>query len=342
MAYSKETITDLLDALLVGTMAEAARRVGISPSLPWKWLVRSRLGDPAFQEITFCGVVAAFHVHYTQNVPTLMAKQIEQTALERARDGVYTDVFFQGQRQYERVLKPEFAGKSDDDLMFEVGADFKTICYETRPTRQWLKPSDALVTKVLESWQRKRYGAHQEVSVTYGGVLRLERPEEQAKVIDQTPEVFEQDAEAAQEGGHHLALARPAKDSAEMDKWSAAGEFAPAPVTFVDAKGARTELRADLEQRLQTLKERGPEHKQPSHHVAVGKPDDEPKTEPQPTPQTLADHPRAYYVEKLQPARKPPSCSRDEHNVGTGREGLGVGPDPSMIGGSRGFRMTKV
>jgi integrase len=36
--------------------------------------------------------------------------------------------------------------------------------------------------------------------------------------------------------GGHLALGRPAKDSAEMEKWNAAGEFKPEPVTFVDPR----------------------------------------------------------------------------------------------------------
>ncbi|MFY9892502.1 MAG: hypothetical protein WAK63_00010 [Xanthobacteraceae bacterium] len=344
-----EKIPDLLDNLLACSMAEAARRVGISPSLPWKWLVQSRLGKPELQEIEFCGVLAPFHVHYSQNIPALTAMQIQQSAFERARDGTLVDVFFQGQRMFERVLKTEYKGKSDDDLRFEIGEDFERECYETIPTKQWLKPSDALVVKMLESWHRKRYGAHQTVDVNYGGVLRLERPEEQTKIIENKPEVFEEDIEDAAGGGHHLALARPAKDSAELDKWAAAGEFAPAPVTFVNAKGERTELRADIEElrrQAAELKKNGPLHRQPSHHVEIF-PADEPEVrakvvtaeDEEPEPQTLRDHPRAYMVDKLSPPRKPPAYSKEERNLGTGREGIGVGPDPSKIGPHIGFRI---
>lgn len=80
--------------------------VGISPSLPWKWLVQSRLGKPELQGIEFCGVLAPFHVHYSQNIPALTAHQIQQTALERARDGCMVDVFFQGVRQFSACSNP--------------------------------------------------------------------------------------------------------------------------------------------------------------------------------------------------------------------------------------------
>jgi len=341
MPYDKkEKATALLDNLLTCSMAEAARRVGVSPSLPWKWLMRSRMGDPDFQEIEFCDVVAPFHTHYERNVPALAALQIQQTAIERARDGVYTDVFFQGVRQYEKVLKPEYAGMNEADLWIEVGEDWQTRCYEMRPTKQWLKPSDALVVKMLESWGRKRYGSHQEVSVTLGGVLRLERPEEAPKAIEHQPEVFEE--ENAEERGR-LALARPAKDSKEMDKWAEAGEFKAAAVTFVKATGERTELRADLERHLQEVKELGPQHTKPEGRVMVGKPDDEPKTEPQPEPFDVRNHPRAYEVEKLTQYQPPKRqfTSKAEASIGTGREGIGEGADPEKWGKHQGFRVTK-
>ncbi len=57
--------------------------------------------------------------------------------------------------------------------------------------------------------------------------------------IDQKP-IFNDDIETERRGGH-LALGRPAKDSVELDKWNAAGEFKAQPVAFVDADGRRTE-----------------------------------------------------------------------------------------------------
>jgi len=339
----------LLDELLCGSMAEAARRVGISPSLPFKWVVQSKLGHPELQAIEFCGVVAPFHVHYGQNVPALAAQQVQQTALERARDGTLTDVFFQGVRMFERVLKPEYAGKSDDDLCIEIGLDFERECYETVPTKQWLKPSDALVIKMLEAWNRKRYGSHQTIDVNYGGVLRLEKDNpDKPKVIEQTTLAVFEEVEDEAEGhkGAHLALAPPAKSSADFEARAATGEFDQAPVTFLDANGQATSLRPDIEelrQQAAELRRNGPVHKRPEGKVQIFKPEDEPRIEPQkpePIPQTVADHPRAYGVPKPQAPR--PVAPYTGGTAGDGREGIGIGPDPRRDErGNVGFPMAR-
>ena len=86
-----------------------------------------------------------------------------------------------------------------------------------------------------------------------------------------------------------------------------------------------------------------PKVQQPSHRVEIFKPDAVDKAviaeDEEPEPQTLADHPRAYYVDKLQPPRKPPVYSKPERDVGSGREGIGRGPDPEKIGPHVGFRV---
>jgi len=343
MQYSK--IPDLLDNLLSCSMAEAARRVGISPRLPWHWMVQSRLGHPDLQDIEFCGVHAPFH-QQVQNAKTLMAQQIEQSAIERARDGVLVDVFFQGQRQFERVLKDEYKDTPEDEL-WQTGPNWEKDCYELVPVKQWLKPSDQLVLAMVQAWNRKRYGQHSTIDLNFGGVLRLERPEEATKVIENKPEVFEEEADEAEAGAHHLALARPANSSEEMDKWAEQGEFAPAPVTFVNAKGERTELRADIEelrQQAAELKANGPMHPKPEGKVQIFRPDDEPRTEPakpEPEPFNVQNHPRAYTVPAPNPY-KPPVVQHQgrQRDIGTGREGVGVGPDPSKIGKHQGFPMT--
>lgn len=345
-----DKVPALLDNLLSGSMAEAARRVGIHPSTPWRWLVQSKLGKPELQEIEFCGVLAPFHTHYAVNVPALTAMQIQQTALERARDGVQTDVFFQGVRMFEEVLKPEFEGRTDDDLMFEVGPDFKTICYETKPTKQWLKPSDALVIKMLESYNRKRYGAHQTVDVLYGGVLRLE-PNQTNKpaAIEQATDVFEDAPEdAAEQKGGHLALAAPAKSSEDFEERAASGEFDPAVVTFKDADGKPAALRPDIEELRRAaaeLKAHGPVHKRPEGRVEIFKPDESDKAvvaeDQEPEAPTLADHPRAYSVPKPTPPRPVAGYTKPERDVGSGKEGIGRGPDPQHIGPHQGFPMSR-
>ena len=200
------------------------------------------MGDPELQAIEFCGVEAPFHIHATINCRALTAQLIQGAALDRALNGHYANVFYQGVRQKERVLKPEFEGKDEQAIAFELGADNIDEAYELRPTLQHMKPSDALVLKMLEAFDKK-YRPHQTVEVTFGGRLQLERPGEEAKVIEHQPAVFEDAIESEQRGGH-LALARPARDSAELDRWAAEGQFAPAPVAFVDADGKRTVLQA--------------------------------------------------------------------------------------------------
>src|ERR1019366_5200181 len=100
-----------------------------------------------------------------QQIKTISSIINTVVPLSKAALALITDVFFQGVRQFERVLKPEYEGKTDDDLRFEVGPDFERECYVTVPTKQWLKPSDQLVIKMLESWHRKRYGARQTIDV---------------------------------------------------------------------------------------------------------------------------------------------------------------------------------
>ncbi len=185
-----DKIPQLLDNLITCSVAESCRRVGITPQTFWGWLVRSRLGDQRFQDIEFCSVHAPLHVQY-QNSKTLAAQQIEASALERARDGCYVDVFFQGVRQYEKAKKAEYADMSDDEI---DALGLTNEAFEMRPTKQWLKPSDALTIRMLEA-HSKKYRSQQTIDVNYTGVLRVQHPEEQTtKTIEHQPEVFEEDA----------------------------------------------------------------------------------------------------------------------------------------------------
>jgi hypothetical protein len=74
-------------------------------------------------------------------------------------------------------------------LALEYGRDYKTISYQTIPRSNGLT---RLMRYMLESWKRKRYGAHQTIDVNYGGVVRLEKDNEPDKpVLDvQATEVF--------------------------------------------------------------------------------------------------------------------------------------------------------
>lgn len=262
-----DKIPELLDALVTTPeFATAARRVGLGVSTVMRYLVRSRMGDPELQEIPWYGVVAPFHIHATQNARALTAQSIQSNAMDRALNGCWVDVFYQGQRQYERVLKREYEGFADAELeMFGHKLD---DCYEMRPVKQWLKPSDALTLKMLESWD-KRYAPHQTIDVQYGGVLRIERPNEQTtKTIEAKP-IFDDNSDTEKQGGV-LALARPAKSSEEMDDWAKQGDFKPRAVKFVDANGQETTLSAS-ERQLQQPPAPKPNYARPLDQAGIGR-----------------------------------------------------------------------
>jgi hypothetical protein len=115
--------------------------------------------------------------------------------------------------------------------------------------------------------------------------------------------------DVVEQRGGHLALGRPAKDSAEMDKWNAAGEFNPQPVAFVDAEGNRTVRVAALDPLLA-----------------------------QPDNSDLVRAPNPKVV--LSPAHQTPATAAGAKPVrGAGNNG-GYGRDPSVApDGARGFKV---
>lgn len=239
-----DKIPDLLANLVASpSIAEACRRTGMTPATHWNYLIRSKQGDPLFQEIEWHEVKAPYWQHVA-NTRVLAAAAIEQAALDRALNGCWVPSYFKGEPVFE--TNEEFLGWTDDEMR-ALGYDpvRDRFIWEGDPPRRkqvmvWLKPSEQLAIKMLKSWH-KRYRPHQQVDVNVGGVLRLDRPNERtgSKTIEAKPLLDDGDDVVEQRGGL-LALGRPAKDSAEMDKWNAAGEFNPQPVAFVDAEGNRT------------------------------------------------------------------------------------------------------
>ncbi len=183
--------------------------------------------------------------------------------------------------------------------------------------------------------------------MNYGGVLRLEKDAKpEAAVIETTAtEVFDGEAEdAPEQRGGHLALAAPAKTSDEFEARAAAGEFDPAPVVFRNASGETAALRPDIEalrRQAEALRQHGPKHPQPSHHVEVFSADDRSdKGVISQDGESLGEH----YSPPLRPAAPDvglpqPVTPRDVAAVGTGTEGVGIGPDPELVGRHRGFRV---
>lgn len=321
--YSK--IPELLDNLVDCSMSEACRRVGMSRQTFWSYMVRCSKGDPEFQAITWNGVVAPLTTHYN-NTKAIAAVQIERSAIEHARDGFEQDVFFQGQRMTERVLRPEYMEHEGDEDMLELiaGPNWKDVCFKTVPAKSRQKPSDALVIKMLESHMPKKYGSHQTVDVRLGGVLRLDQQQQAApKEVEAQPVSFEDavvdEGQQVERRGGYLALATPAKTSDEFEARAAAGEFDHVEVEVEAADGTTTIMSAaELEP--------PPAVEKPLNYA-----------------DPVMRNPRAYMASTgAKPPQPRPNYTKGEAMVGTGKEGIGMGPDPHKLGKDMGFNVTGV
>lgn len=239
-----DKVIEILDLAAQGyNYAEIGRKLNIAPKTITNYLIRSRQGDEAFASVIWHDVAAPFHHHLLVNARALIGQNIIQSAHERALHGVETDVFFQGQRQYERVIDTEKYPDWKPVDEFGLPNDEPGDLYITKPVKQWLKPSDALVLRMMEAYD-KRFQPGQSMTVNYSGKLTLRRPEENAKpVIDATAASFEEVAEG--ERPALLALQRHATSSEEFDKWTQQGDFDPAPVDVVAADGTTHTLQAD-------------------------------------------------------------------------------------------------
>ena len=85
-----DKIPDLLANLVASpSIAEACRRTGMTPATHWNYLIRSKQGDPRFQEIEWHGVQSAVLATRGQYARVLAAAAIEQAALDRALNGCW-------------------------------------------------------------------------------------------------------------------------------------------------------------------------------------------------------------------------------------------------------------
>jgi hypothetical protein len=172
-------------------------------------------------------------------------------------------------------------------------------------------------------------------------------------VLDVTPGIFEEEQAESDRRGGTLALAPLASSSQEFEERACSGEFDQAPITFRDADGKPTALRPDIEalrDQAAELKRNGPVHRRPSHPIEIFRADELEVTakavvaeDEEPETQMLADHPRVYKVAKLHPYKpRVHHYSKEERNIGTGREGVGEGPDPSKFGRTLAFGFRSV
>lgn len=252
MQKSHENLVAVLDSLTNNPkVSVAARRVSVSTMTVYRWLKLSADGAPEFQNISWCGEVGSFH-QFFEYAQRAFINTIEQTAKHNAT-GFDEVVTHDGEIQYQ--VDPKLVGLDDETMTMLGYADkYLRIDGKVQPLTVKRKPSDALVLRMLAAHKPEIYGEHSTLSVNMnvGGVLRLQRPDEMTKTIEhQAGETFALDAavtddDKAAKTSTMLALGRPARTSAEFDKWNANKEFAAAPVTFVAADGTRTVTKAEL------------------------------------------------------------------------------------------------
>ncbi len=107
-----DKIPDLLANLVASpSIAEACRRTGITPATHWNYLIRSKQGDPLFQEIEWHGVKTPYWQHVA-NTRVLAAAAIEQAALDRALNGCWVPSYFKGEPVFE--TNEQFLGWTDE------------------------------------------------------------------------------------------------------------------------------------------------------------------------------------------------------------------------------------
>jgi hypothetical protein len=239
--YSK--IPKLLDALLATpSIAAACRAVAITEQCFYFWIIRAKRGDAPLQAIEWMGVVTDFATHY-QNSKVLAAQAIEAGVLDQAMRGTWRETRFQGAPVYE--LSDDYAklGFKDDDEARALGFNPEVDRYVWKDGKrvrvmEWSKPSDAMSTLVLQSWARKRYGAHVTTDINIGGVLRLGTTEQKPTEVPINI-IGDDDNANPNDYSNRLALPQPAQSSAEMDAIAAATPDM-ATVVFQDATGRRT------------------------------------------------------------------------------------------------------
>jgi hypothetical protein len=244
MKRSSELLCEILDLMALGkSQTEIARRIACCPVTIYRFIQRSKAGDPEFI-VTWSDVEAQFAVH-ARSAERMSYALIESQARAFALEGFSEPVVFAGELKY--AIDPKLVGVPDDmlDILFGVTDRYLRINGEVQPLTVRRKPSDALVLKMLSAHFPKTYADKSSVDVNVGGVLRLQRPDERnapMKTIEHQPDAeftLDDGDDAIQSSHGQLAVGRPAIDSAEMDRWNDDGEFAPQPVAFINDAGER-------------------------------------------------------------------------------------------------------
>jgi hypothetical protein len=308
MRLNEQTLAQLCEAFAVTPKwTGACRAVGIERTTLHKWMARSRKGE---QQLVFYwdgdGVTAPLHIHLEA------ARQINILALEAsvrsmALEGWSTPKYFQGAPVWE--VDPVLAADAKDAAVWEVlyGDRDRNDIYKRDPISGGLvqamdtvKPSPEIQVKILE--QLKTYRKTQQLDVhVSGGLLRLDRPDEQKTVAQQEqqqPFVGDESTEQQEKANNFLALGRPANSSAEFEQWNKDGEFNARPVTFKRSDGT-------VQTRIATLED------QPGDSEVVRRMKAQARIPPaNPMPRTLDELPKVGKPDKPTPG--PNDDQRDD------------------------------
>jgi len=217
MKRSPELLCEILDLMALGkSQTEIARRVACSPVTIYRFIQRSKAGDPEFV-VTWSDVEAQFAVH-ARSAERMSCALIESQARAFALEGFSEPVVFAGELKY--AIDPKLVGVPDEmlDILFGVTDRYLRIDGEVQPLTVRRKPSDALVLKMLSAHFPKTYADKSSVDVNVGGVLRLQRPDERyapMKTIEHQPDgefTLDDGDDAIQSSHGQLAVGRPAFD----------------------------------------------------------------------------------------------------------------------------------
>jgi hypothetical protein len=309
--FSTENLVRVLDALVIRPRwAAAMASIGASEETAFKWLAKSRAAMKDQDESSPCflewrEVWDFWHVHCGRaRRESLVA--YDALIRDQCFHGIEVPILDAQGRQLWKT-DPLTVGKDDDALDLEFGEG------------KW--------SRILRDNQ--------------GRAQPLTRTEQvpattRNKVLDQIGGY--RDAAPSVHVHNNLHVSSPLKALRRAPAGPGEQASLPAP--------SQTPMVRDLLEHLKAASDPNRKTAKPDPTLkpveimgrATGDKPDQVSTFPADVPQTLADHPRAYTAEPtLVPAAKP-NYARRLSSGGIDQAGMGKGPDPSLIGKSRGFR----
>lgn len=311
-----ENLIAVLEARVSHNWRASMASIGASEHLAYKWLAASKHAakDDDVSSIFFLehrGVWDYWNAHARRSrAEALIA--LDSTILHQALSGIEIPILDSQGRQLWKE-NPATVGKDDDtcDLEFGLG-NWSRILRDPQgravPLTKTERLPGTVINKVLDQipgYRNEAPSVHVHNNLQMSAPLRVLRRE-------------------AARPGEPLSLPAPS----------------PAKEDLPIVRELRERLKAASDPNRKTAK---PDpHLKPVEIMgrATGDKPDQVSTFPADVPQTLADHPRAYTAEPTLVPAPPKNYARRLSSGGIDQAGMGKGPDPSLIGKSRGFRVS--